>query len=114
MKEKQGKAKPDQSLLDEIVGRVSAVPGVMRIVLFGSAAEGRMGPDSDVDLLVVVKDGMHRRRTAQFIYEELSGLGVPKDIVVVTESDVRLHKENASLVIWPALKSGKELYHASR
>lgn len=105
--------KPQQGILDELVQRLSAMPGIVRIVLFGSAAEGRMGPDSDLDLLVVVEEGLHRRRTAQAVYKRLSGLGVPKDIVVVTEGDVRKYKDNPSLIIFPALKSGKELYRAT-
>jgi len=52
--------KPDQRLLDEIVARTVAVAQPVRIILFGSAARGTMGPDSDLDLLVVVRDGVHR------------------------------------------------------
>jgi predicted nucleotidyltransferase len=84
-----------------------------RVILFGSAARGQMGPYSDVDLLVVMPDGAHRRRTAQRLHRALAGLGVAKDIVVVTESDVRQFADEPSLVIRPALGEGKELYHAS-
>lgn len=105
--------RPRQDILDEVVRRLATMPGIVRIVLFGSAAEGRMGPDSDLDLLVIVKDGLQRRRTAQAIYKRLSGLGMPKDIVVVTESDIKKYKDNPSLIIFPALKTGKELYHAT-
>ena len=38
-----------------------------KIILFGSAVHGEMGRHSDVDLLVV-KDGVDRRRTAARIY----------------------------------------------
>lgn len=72
-----------------------------------------MGPDSDLDLLVVVPDGVHRRRTAQTIYRSLTGLGFAKDVVVVTESDIREYGDNPSLVIKPALNQGKDLYHAA-
>ena len=104
---------PDQRLLDELVKRtvVSAQP--IRIILFGSAARGTMGPDSDLDLLVVVRDGVHRRRTAQTIYKSLRGIGFAKDVVVVTESDVRQFGKNPSLVIYPALSQGKEIYHVA-
>ena len=81
-------------------------------MLFGSAALGDMGPDSDLDVLVVMPDGVHRRKTAQNIYLSLRGLGIAKDIVVVTETDVREHSNNRSLVIYPALRQGKELYSA--
>jgi hypothetical protein len=71
-----------------------------------------MGQDSDLDLLVVVPDGVHRRRTAQAVYKSLKGIGFAKDVVVVTESDIREYGDNPSLVIYPALRQGKELYHA--
>ncbi len=36
---------------------------------FGSAARSTIGPDNDMDLLVVVSNGVHRRKTAQAIYK---------------------------------------------
>lgn len=72
-----------------------------------------MGPDSDLDILVVMPDGTHRRRTATEIYHALRGIGLPKDVVVVTEADVRLHRHNISLVIKPAFDEGKEIYAAA-
>ena len=105
--------RPDQRLLDEVVKRTVTTAQPIRIVLFGSAARGTMGPDSDLDLLVVVRDGVHRRRTAQAIYRSLRGMGFAKDVVVVTESDVRQFGENPSLVILPALTHGKEIYHVA-
>ncbi|OHB67906.1 MAG: hypothetical protein A2Y76_11300 [Planctomycetes bacterium RBG_13_60_9] len=106
-------SKPDQRLLDEVVKRTVAVAHPVRIILFGSAARGAMGPDSDLDLLVVVRDGVHRRRTAQAIYKSLRGIGFAKDVVVATESDVRQFGKNPSLVICPALTQGKEIYRAA-
>jgi len=85
----------------------------VRIVLFGSAAQGTMGPDGDLDLLVVVRDQVRRRRTAQTIYKSLRGIGYAKDVVIVTESDVREYGRNPSLVICPALAQGKEIYHVA-
>lgn len=106
-------SRPDQRLLDELVKRTVEAVHPLRIILFGSAARDAMGPDSDLDLLVVVPDGVHRRRTAQTIYRSLRGLGFAKDVVVVTESDIREYGDNPSLVINPALNQGKELYHAA-
>ncbi len=79
----------EQGLLDEVVKRTVRAVQPLRIILFGSAARGTMGQDSDLDLLVVVPDGVHRRRTAQAVYKSLRGIGFAKDVVVVTESDVR-------------------------
>jgi hypothetical protein len=38
---------------------------------------------------------------------------MPKDIVVVTEQDIRQFGDNPSLVLKPALEEGKELYRAA-
>lgn len=104
---------PDKTLLNAITERIVATVQPRRIVLFGSAAEGRMGPDSDIDLLIIMPDGVHRRNTARVIYRKLSGMGFSKDIIVVTENDILKNRDNPSLVIHPALKHGKELYHAT-
>ena len=102
-----------EEAIDAIVDRIVEVADPRRIVVFGSAAKGQMGPDSDIDILVVMPDGVHRRRTSQRLHRCLAGMGVAKDIVVVTESDVRDYSENPSLVIRPARENGKEVYRAA-
>jgi len=101
-----------EEVIATVVERIAAAVRPTRIILFGSAARGQSGPDSDLDLLVVMPDGTHRRHTAQAIYKALGGLGVAKDVVVVTEADVRDHADNPSLVMYPALREGREVYAA--
>lgn len=55
-----------------------------RVLLFGSHARGTAGPDSDVDLLVVMEVDGTRRRTGARIGAALHDFRVPKDIVVTT------------------------------
>ncbi len=103
---------PDPDILNEMVRRIVEVVHPLRIILFGSAARGEMGPDSDLDFLVVMPTGVHRRKVAITVYNALGGLGVPKDIIVVTEEDIQKYRDNHSLIIAPALAEGRELYHA--
>ena len=103
---------PSKVILDDLVARICRVVDPKRIVLFGSSARGTAGPDSDLDVLVIVRDGIHRRKTAQNIYGEMGGLGRPVDIVVATESDVRRFANCHAAVICPALKEGTDLYAA--
>ena len=103
---------PPKAILDDLVARICRVVEPKRIVLFGSSARGTAGPESDLDVLVIVRDGLHRRRTAQKIYGQMIGLGKPVDIVVVTEEDVRKYADCHAAVICPALKKGKDLYAA--
>jgi predicted nucleotidyltransferase len=100
------------TLLDEIVRRVVAVARPDRIVLFGSAARGDMGPDSDVDLLVIKSRVAHRRRLAQQIHQGFFGLGIPVDVIVVTPEDVRALSNKVGTIIGPALRDGREVYAA--
>ena len=104
---------PCAEILDELVRRIREVVEPLRIVLFGSAARGEMGPDSDLDVLVVVPDGTHRRKTMERLYLNLYGLGVAKDLVVATASDIERHRDNWSLVYYDALREGKELYRVA-
>ena len=103
----------NSELIEEIVRRVSGAVHPLRVVLFGSAARGEMGSGSDVDLLIVVQDGTSRRDVSRKAFRALSGLGIAKDIIVVTENDVKEFGENPSLVIKPALEEGREVYHAA-
>ncbi|MHB0912792.1 MAG: nucleotidyltransferase domain-containing protein [Armatimonadota bacterium] len=104
--------RPDSQRLRELVERILQVAKPVRIILFGSAARGEMTADSDVDVLVVVPDGTPRRKTAQDIYRNMIGFDLAVDVVVATESDIREHGDNFSLVYYPALREGAEIYAA--
>ena len=103
---------PDSQLIDDIVSRITKSVSPLRIILFGSAARGEMGMNSDLDLLIVMPDGTHRRQTSRKVLQALRGIGVSKDVIVVTERDVAEHGKNPSLVLKPALGEGRELYAA--
>lgn len=98
-----------QETLQEIIRRVVAVAQPERIILFGSAAKGEMGPNSDVDLLVV-KSGVHRRKLAMQIYMNMIGVGQAVDVIVVTPDQVERYRNTHCLVIAPALREGREVY----
>jgi predicted nucleotidyltransferase len=100
-----------QRTLQQIIERIVAVAQPEKIILFGSAARGEMGPNSDVDLLVI-KAGAHRLDLAGKIYGNLHGVDEAVDVVVVTPEDVERYRESPALVIAPALREGKVVYAA--
>jgi len=100
-------------MIDEIVRRIANAIHPLRVILFGSAARGEMGPNSDVDLLIVMPDGTRRRDASRKAFRALSGLGIAKDVIVVTENDLTNFGKNPSLVIKPALEEGREVYHVA-
>ncbi len=84
----------------------------LRIIIFGSAARDESGPDSDVDILVVMPEGVHRRRTAQRLYRNIRDARIPFDILVATPGDLEKYKDNIGLIYHTALREGKEVYAA--
>jgi predicted nucleotidyltransferase len=56
--------KSDTDVPDRLVRRTVDIARPHKIILFGSAARGEMKPGSDIDVLVVVPNGVHRRKTA--------------------------------------------------
>jgi predicted nucleotidyltransferase len=101
-----------QSRLDLLISRIVEITHPLRIVMFGSAARRDIGPDSDIDLLVIMPEGTQRRATAQKLYREISGVGIPFDVLVATPSDILKHKDNIGLIYRSALREGREVYAA--
>ncbi len=104
--------RPDQQQLDALVDRIVKAVHPLRIILFGSAARGQMGPDSDVDVMVVMPEGTHRRRTMAFLHMQLWGVPFPVDIIVATPGDLERHGEDIGFVYNWAVSGGEELYAA--
>lgn len=103
----------NEKILMDVVLQITKTVSPRRIILFGSAATLKRGTPADLDLLIVMPDGTHRRETSMALHRKLAGLGVAKDLVVVTEKDLVEYGGNSSLVIFPALQEGRELYRAS-
>jgi len=98
-------------ILQEIVRRIVAAVQPEKIILFGSVAREEMGPDSDLDFLVI-KSCKNRRETVRKIRRRLIGIGIPKDIIVATPEDIERYKDTIGLIFRPALNEGKVLYAA--
>ena len=100
-----------EEALGEIIRRVVEVAQPERIILFGSAARVKMGPNSGIDLLVVKRWKFDQRALTGDIYLKLHGVGQAVDVVVVTPEQVERHRNTHWLVIAPALREGREVYH---
>lgn len=98
--------------MQELVKRIVDEVHPVKVILFGSTARGEARQDSDIDVLVVVPDGTHRRKSAQRIYRRLIGFKIPVDVVVATVSDIEKYGDSFGLVYREALKDGRELYAA--
>jgi uncharacterized protein len=95
--------------LPEVLRRIRVAVEPHRVILFGSAARGEASATSDLDMLIVMPTGSHRRRTAQAIYRALVGIATPVDVVVVTEDDLERYAHTEGMVIAHALAEGQVL-----
>ena len=98
--------------LQEIIRRIVQVAKPGKIILFGSAVRGKMGRNSDVDLLVIKGGEYHQGQLTGEIYMNLHGVGQAVDVILVTPEQVERYRNTHCLVIAPALREGKEVYHA--
>lgn len=103
----------DPKLIEEIVRRIPAVTRPERVILFGSAAAGRMTRDSDIDLLVLEPTPGDTRAESVRIREALRGLSHPFDIIVMDTERFEESKDVVGGLAYPAHKYGKVLYAAA-
>lgn len=100
----------DDALIGEIVRRVLSVAHPDRIVLFGSAATGKMTRDSDIDLLVVEAQANDRRKESVRIGDALRGLGFPFNVLVISKDWFEASKNVIGGIAYPASKYGRVIY----
>jgi uncharacterized protein len=105
------RGKPNPRILADTIKRVVEAAEPEKIILFGSAARGTMGPDSDLDLLVIKAGEFDRHRVTTAIYRNLSG-AIAVDAVVVTPEEVERYRDTHCLVICPAMREGRVVYGA--
>lgn len=106
----------EASLEDRLVGYVrEAVPDAISIVMFGSVARGDDAPTSDVDVLVVVPDGVDPHDAADRVHamEFYARLGKVLEAIVWTESELRRNYRDGMRLVASVAEDGKTLFGPS-
>ena len=98
------------ALLPEITQRILEVSDPEQIILFGSYARGDNGPDSDLDLLVVLRAVQSTRAESIRLKRALRGQLVPIDILVATPEQLERHRNTVGLIYRTVLSEGKLVY----
>lgn len=62
-----------------------------------------MGPNSDIDLLIIKTGKFNRQRLTAKVYQQLYGAEAAIDAVIVTPEEVERYRDTHCLVICPAL-----------
>ncbi|MEX1205792.1 MAG: nucleotidyltransferase domain-containing protein [Dongiaceae bacterium] len=99
--------------ITEMVRRIVERFDPERIILFGSHARGAAGPNSDVDLLVVMPVEGSKRDKQLEIRKALRGIRTPIDIAISTPEEFEWRREIVGTIEYPAVTEGKLLYARS-
>src|SRR5580658_2719859 len=102
-----------QEIIQEMVRRIVDKFDPVQIILFGSYARGTAGPDSDVDLLVVMPVEGSKMDKSVEIRLVLREMGLAKDIIVITPEEAENYRDVIGTIIYPAFHEGKILYERS-
>ncbi len=94
----------------EMVKRIVSRFDPDKVILFGSHARGDAGPDSDVDLLIVMAVSGSKREKAIEIGVALHDIRLPKDLIVTTPEEFEWRKDTIGTIEWPAWREGKVMY----
>ena len=101
---------PGPEHVAEAVRCLVAAADPLQIVVFGSVARGEAGPESDLDLLVIMPDGTDRRAARRILSLSLAQLEVPKDVVVTTPAHAAQHEQSCWHIVATALEEGTLVY----
>jgi predicted nucleotidyltransferase len=99
-----------QAAIRRMVRRIVKKFDPHQVILSGSHARGDAGPDSDVDLLVVMDVEGSRLEKCVEIRLALHEFLVPMDVLVTTPEDFAWRKDVVGTIEWPASREGKVLY----
>ena len=102
-----------ENVLNEATQRLIAQFAPMRIILFGSQARGTADEHSDVDLLVVCPVAGRKRDLMVAMDRALSGLGIARDVIVLTPEEYERDRHIPGTVARPASLEGRTLYDSA-
>jgi len=99
-----------KELIDAAIRRLVERFNPERIILFGSQARGTADDRSDADFLVITELTAKRRVLMLEMDRALRGIGLARDIVVLTPEEYERDREIPGTIARPASKEGKILY----
>jgi predicted nucleotidyltransferase len=99
--------------IQEAVRRLVVAARPQKIILFGSRARGDAREDSDVDLLVIVREAKDRVGEMVRLNRVLKGLILPVELVVISERMFEDLANTPGTVYYEAKREGEVLYESA-
>lgn len=93
--------------LPEVVADIVREHDPLKVILFGSLARGESGPDSDIDLLVVLPNAPFAERARMMTaVHKSSRAAVPVDVFVTDPDEIARRGHLKGWILYPALHEG--------
>lgn len=102
-----------QAKIRQAVQRIVSAVQPERVILFGSFAYGQPGPDSDVDLLVIMESASSAHARSTRVSESLYPRPFPVDIIVRTPAEVAERLALGDCFFGEIMAKGQVLYERS-
>lgn len=99
----------EEMILDAGQRLAAAADSPARVVLFGSRARGNAREDSDLDFLVIERELGSKLAEMVRLRDVLPPMGVPVDVVVVSEEEAARRQLVPSTLVHRALHEGRVL-----
>ena len=100
----------DDALISKIVHTIVDAFNPRRIILFGSHAEGKARPDSDLDLFIEMETNLHpaerRTRVRRLFWPQTCAM----DILVYTPQEVAERRDVLGTLVYSVERRGRTLY----
>jgi predicted nucleotidyltransferase len=97
--------------LSRIADRLSGVPEVGRVVLFGSRARGTHSAESDYDIAVILRDDIeHGRFTPAYFWRLLSDLCLPVQVVALRAAVFERARQDRNTLSHDIARDGRDLF----
>ena len=105
-----GRKTPVGQALQQAVHKIAGALKPEKIILFGSFAYGKPTPDSDVDLLIILKTELPPKERSWQVSKLLIPRPFPLDILVKTPEEIALALEDKDYFIQEIISKGIILY----
>ena len=99
-----------ENIINSTIDKITEVLVPIKIILFGSAITNNFNIDSDIDFLVVVKNGTNKRKLTQKIYKNILSIGFATDIVLIDEDEFDEFKNFDGYAIKSIVETGQVIY----
>ena len=96
--------------INQLLPSIIALAHPERVILFGSAAADKTGPDSDLDFLIIIPDGKKPAVVTNRLNMQIRNKLMPCDFIVTTPASIRKNQTKPGGIYQTALAEGKELY----